>query len=195
MSTIHLPPAVGSLLGSTAPWASGLFWWSPLVWAWTELTGLLCYYISGGFTPWAILHPGSLLQSHCICSHLVAPRMPSAFAHSLCFCSLLLHLKKVVQAPIATAFLIASHFTFPFKRFSCSDYLHSQMVTIRPVWKPHTKPFLPSHAILTSANLLFISFPWCLLLSRFSFKDHVALCHLILPIFSQSRSWLKIPLL
>lgn len=167
------------------PFGLSLDWvdWSPLL---LHLRGLhsLSHFASR-FSPAVTLHIFSLgctQDAFSICSFLVFLPLPTS-------------LKEGCPSPIATAFLIASHFTFPFKRFSCSDYLHSQMVTIRPVWKPHTKPFLPSHAILTSANLLFISFPWCLLLSRFSFKDYEALCHLILPIFSQSRSWLKIPLL
>lgn len=82
---------------------------------------------------------------------------------------------------IATVLLIASHLIFPFKRFSCSDYLYTQTVTIRPIWKPHTKQFLPSHALLTNTNLLFISFPS---IFQIFLKDHVALCHLILAIIS-----------
>lgn len=116
----------------------------------------------------------------------VAVTLAESFLSWLCPVYLQLLLIHLVSTPDfiygrAYRFFIASHLIFPFKRFSCSDYLYTQTVTIRPIWKPHTKQFLPSHAFLTNTNLLFISFPS---IFQIFLKDHVALCHLIPAIIS-----------
>lgn len=70
--------------------------WSPLDWAQTELTGLPCFYVSGGFSHWGIFHPGPLLQSLWL-NHLLSWLRQCTFKFCSFISFLLLYLQKTLQ--------------------------------------------------------------------------------------------------